>query len=66
MLQISAIDREQAVKILKVAVYVSVSAFLSAIIAKLADNPELFGPLTPIINVVLVTIKQAFTEPSEG
>ena len=59
----SPITKDQALKILKAATYVGVSALISAIIAAIAANPVLFGVLTPVINVLLVTVKQAFTTP---
>jgi len=62
-MQLSKISKDQAVKILKAAVYVGLSAIISYFITVLADQPELFGPLTPVVNVVLVTLKQAFTKP---
>ncbi len=64
-MKLSKLDSAQIEKVLKVAVYVAVSAFISALIANLASNPDLFGPLTPIVNVILVAIKQVFTTPEE-
>lgn len=58
----SALNKEQLFKILKAALYLGISAALSGVIAQIADNPDLFGPLTPIINITLVTFKQLFTE----
>lgn len=58
----SRITKDQAKKILKTALYVGVSAILSYLITLTADQPDLFGPLTALINVVLVTVKQLFTE----
>lgn len=63
-MQLSRIDKDQALKIGKAALYVGLSAVISYLITLIADQPELFGPLTPIINIVLVTIKQAFTKPA--
>ena len=62
-MQLSRIDRAQAVKIGKAALYVGLSAVISYLITLIANQPELFGPLTPIINIVLVTLKQVFTQP---
>lgn len=61
-MKLSKITKDQALKIGKAALYVGVSAALSALISALADSPDLFGPLTPVINVVLVTAKQLFSE----
>lgn len=60
----SPITKEQGLKIAKAALYVGVSAVISYLITLITDQPELFGPLTPIVNVVLVTLKQVFTDPS--
>lgn len=60
-MKLSKINKEQIVKILKAAVYVSVSAGLAKLITATVDQPDLFGVLTPIVNVTLVTLKQAFT-----
>ena len=60
-MSISAISKEQAIKILKAALYVSVSAGLDFLISQSTDTQ--FGVLTPIINTVLVLVKQLFTNP---
>lgn len=59
------ITKEQGLKVLKTAAYVALSAVLAFLIAFVTDNPEMFGIYAPIINVVLVTLKQLFTEPKE-
>ena len=59
----SPITKDQLLKIAKAAAYVGVSALISGLIAAIAANPLLFGVLTPVINVLLVTVKQAFTTP---
>ena len=59
------ITKEQGLKVLKTAAYVAISAVLAFLIAFVTDNPEMFGIYAPIINVVLVTLKQLFTEPKE-
>lgn len=59
------ITKAQALKVLKTAAYVAISAVLAFLIAFVTDNPEMFGIYAPIINVVLVTLKQLFTEPKE-
>ena len=63
-MQLSRIDKDQAAKIGKAALYIGLSAVISYLITVLTDQPDLFGPLTPIINIVLVTLKQAFTKPA--
>lgn len=57
------IDKAQALKILKTAGYLAVSAVIGYLIALTTDQPELFGLYTPIVNIVLVTVKQLFTKP---
>lgn len=61
MLQPSTVTKDQWGKIAKAALYVGLSAIISYFIGLIADNPNLVGPLTPIINVVLVGLKQVFT-----
>lgn len=58
----SKITKEQGKKIVKVALYAGLSAGISALIALIASNPLLFGVLTPVVNILLVTLKQAVTE----
>lgn len=62
-MQASKITKDQALKIVKAAAYIGLSAIISYLITLIANQPELFGPLTPIINIVLVTLKQVFTQP---
>lgn len=62
-MQASKITKDQALKIVKTAAYIGLSAIISYLITLIANQPELFGPLTPIINIVLVTLKQVFTQP---
>lgn len=57
----SKITKDQAVKILKAVLYVSVSAALAYLITLTNDNPDLFGVYTIVINGLLVAIKQLFT-----
>lgn len=61
----SAISKDQWLKVGKAALYVGLSAVISYLITLIADQPELFGPLTPIVNIVLVTLKQIFTQPNQ-
>lgn len=62
-MQPSKLDASQAAAVAKAAFYVGVSAVLSFLITSLADHPDAFGVVTPVVNVILVTIKQIFTEP---
>ncbi len=54
-------DKKQLLKVAKTAAYVAISAAIAFLIAFVTDNPEMFGIYAPIINVVLVTLKQVFT-----
>lgn len=58
-MKLSPITSAQALKVLKAALYVGVSAALDALIS--ASTNMQFGVLTPFINVILVTVKQLFT-----
>lgn len=51
-----SLTKEQALKILKTALYIAVSALLDYLIS-LTTAME-FGTLTPFINLVLVTVRQ--------
>lgn len=51
---------EQLVKVLKAALYVGVSAILDFLLSQTTGSQ--FGVLTPVINVVLVSLKQVFTK----
>jgi hypothetical protein len=57
-MQPSAISKEQAMQVLKAALYVSISAGLDYVIS--VTQGTQFGTLTPLINVVLVGIRQLF------
>lgn len=53
------ITKKQALSILKATLYVSISAGLDYLISLCSGTT--FGTLTPLINVLLVTIKKLFT-----
>lgn len=53
--------KDQAKKIIKTTLWVAISAALGFLISWVQGNPEMFGIYAPIINVVLVTLKQVFT-----
>lgn len=59
MVKPSALDTKQLIAVLKVALYVGVSAAIDVLISALTDMD--FGVLTPIINVALVALKKVFT-----
>jgi hypothetical protein len=60
--KISPVTKAQWLKVLKAALYVGASAVLSFFVSLLADNPDLVGPLTPVINISLVALKQLFSK----
>jgi hypothetical protein len=60
---LSPINKEQALNILKVTLYVSVSAGIDYLIS--ISTGSQFGIYTPIINILLVTIKKLFTTPEK-
>lgn len=61
-LSISPITKSQAIKIVKTAAYIAASGAITALITYVSDNKEAFGPTYVIVNLALVTIKQAFTK----
>jgi hypothetical protein len=60
---LSPINKYQALNILKVTLYVSVSAGIDYLIS--ISTGSQFGIYTPIINILLVTIKKLFTTPEK-
>lgn len=56
------LTKENAVSIIKVAVFVGISAAVGALIATVQEQPELFGVYAPIVNIVLVTIQKAVSK----
>lgn len=56
------INKAQALKIAKAALYVGISAAIGSVIAFVEGNPEKFGIYAPIVNITLVTLKQLFSE----
>ena len=60
---LSKISKDQAISILKVTVYVAISAAIDYLIS--ISTGTQFGIFTPIINIVLVTIKKLFTSPEK-
>ena len=60
-MKISPITKEQALKILKTALYIAISGALTALIAYATDNKDNLGALHVVINLALVTLKQLFT-----
>lgn len=58
----SKISKDQTIKIAKTAAYLAASTVIGYFISVLTEQPEIFGVYTPIVNIVLVTVKQVFTE----
>lgn len=58
----SKVTKNQWLEVAKAGLYVGVSAVLSFFITTLTNQPDMFGVFTPVVNVVLVTIKKAFTK----
>ena len=58
----SKVTVNQWVQVLKAGLYVGVSAVLAFFISVVTENPDLFGVFTPVVNVVLVTVKKVFSE----
>jgi len=58
----SKLTKSQALTIVKVTAYVGISAAIGYLITLVTKNPDMFGVYTPIVNVVLVTLKQFFTK----
>ena len=56
------ITKNQALKIVKTALYVGISALLGYLITYVQGNTAEFGIYGGIINIILVTLKQVFTE----
>ena len=57
--------KEQGLHVVKVMAYIAVSAVISYLISLTVDNPSLVGPLTPLVNLVLVGIQQFIKAPEE-
>ena len=55
-----SLNKENLKKIGKVALYAGVSAAIAVVIAFIQKEPQVFGVYTPIVNVILVTLQQAF------
>lgn len=60
----SKLTKAQLLHVAKVAGYAAASAGLAGVAALIAGNPLLFGALTPVINILIVTLEKVF-EKSE-
>jgi hypothetical protein len=59
---ISKLTQDQLKHVGKVAAYAGISAAIAGVVSLIASNPLLFGPLTPVVNILLVTLQKVFTE----
>lgn len=64
-MKVTKLTKEQWLKVAKTLAYVAVSAVIGSLLAQLQERPDLFGLYTPIVNIVLVTIRQALAEDKE-
>lgn len=58
----SPITKQQWLKVGKTALYIALSSLIGYAISLTTEQPELFGAYAGIVNVVLVTLKQLFTD----
>lgn len=63
MLKPSKLSLEQAKKVFRAMVYVALSSAITTAITFATDNQEMFGVFYPIVNLLLVFLKQVFTKP---
>ncbi len=63
MLKPSKLSLEQAKKVFRAMVYVALSSAITTAITYATDNQEMFGVFYPIVNLLLVFLKQVFTKP---
>lgn len=61
-MKLSPITKDQFLKIVKAAAYVGASAIISYITTLILNDPQAFGYLTPFVNILLVSLKQALTD----
>lgn len=59
------LTKQQAVKILKTAAYVGLSAIVAYALALTTDHPEYFGVWAGVINIALVALKQFLSASQE-
>lgn len=55
-------NKENLKKVGKTALYLAVSAAIGGVLAETTQNPELFGVVTPIVNLLLVAVRQYVKE----
>jgi hypothetical protein len=62
MFRPTPLSLNQAKKMLKVAIYLALSGAISAVLVYVSDNKEMLGVYFPLVNFLLVTLKQLFTD----
>lgn len=50
-------------KTIKAALFIAVSSAISYLVTAIAGSPELFGPVTPLVNIVLVLVQKTWFSP---
>jgi hypothetical protein len=60
------LTKQQIIHILKVAGWVSASTVIGLLISIITEQPDVFGVITPIVNLVLVTLQQMLKKPEEA
>lgn len=63
MLKPSKLSVEQARKVFVAMVYVAASSAITTAITYTTKNQEMFGVYYPVVNLLLVLLKQVFTKP---
>lgn len=61
-LKVTKLSAKQGKGLLKVAAYLAASAVVSYILTLTTDNPEFFGPITPLVNLGLVALRDMLRE----
>lgn len=59
------LTKQQIIHILKVAGWVTASTVVGLLISIITEQPDIFGVVTPIVNVLLVTVQQMLKKPEE-
>lgn len=57
--------KKQLVHVLKVALYIGISSAIGFLISYTTDNPNVWGPATAFVNLLLVSIQQFIKAPEE-
>jgi hypothetical protein len=57
----TTVTKEQALKVVKAGFYIALSGAIAALLSWAADNKDALGVLWPLMNLLLVMLKQVFT-----